>query len=73
MNDDDYSLEDMGLVVSRWRMLWALRHGGLRWTPYWFRKGLITVWNRIACVWLGHDFSFLDRCTWCCKQYTPPS
>lgn len=51
---DDF--DDMGLVLDRktHALTWGLEHGHLRWTPYWFRRVTVAVWNHIACAIWGH-------------------
>lgn len=51
-------MNDLGIVVSNWRMLYGHRHGFGRWLPMWVKSIIVQMFNRSACAWTGHNDLF---------------
>jgi hypothetical protein len=71
-------LGKLGLRLRGHHLLWCNEGWGLNW-PYWIKEVIITVFNTVSCILLGHDRTmerifeeeFDDRdtfvCTACCR------
>jgi len=63
----------------RW-LVFGLERGALLGWPNWVQGAVLTAWNRVVCLWCGHDDSELDtpeefmpkhrgpRCAHCCAK-----
>jgi hypothetical protein len=52
------SLHPSGLVLLRGRLLYGWKHGfGCGWLPHVIQQAIVTAWNYVACLCLGHGIS----------------
>ncbi len=42
-----------------WHLGYGWKHGALQWLPYRPQHIVVHVWNRVACLIVGHDYTAL--------------
>ena len=63
-----------GLVRDRHHLAYGVDHGVGLWAPGWSKRVIVTTWNWIACLLLGHDLLIQEEpngpahCVSCCRD-----
>lgn len=56
----------MGIALSDWTnrpsLAWQIKGGHLPWLPYWSKRTIIHISNRLLCFRYGHDWCPVAEC-----------